>query len=92
MKYPVEEYSKKIDGDGYSISIYGFYDKEWNSWRYSWSVQTVGSYMASGGYMDDNSVVYPTKESALESAIGMVVGQDTQKKRDMIMEILLEIK
>ena len=88
----IEEYSKKIDGDGYSISIYGFYDKEWNSWRYSWSVQTVGSYMASGGYMDDNSVAYPTKESALESAIGMVVGQDTQKKRDMIMEILLEIK
>ncbi len=88
----IEEYSKKIEGDGYSISIYGFYDKEWNSWRYSWSVQTVGSYMASGGYMDDNSVVYPTKESALESAIGMVVGQDTQKKRDMIMEILLEIK
>lgn len=88
----IEEYSKKIDGDGYSISIYGFYDKEWNGWRYSWSVQTVGSYMASGGYMDDNSVAYPTKESALESAIGMVVGQDTQKKRDMIMEILLEIK
>jgi len=88
----IEEYSKKIDGDGYSISIYGFYDKEWSSWRYSWSVQTVGSYMASGGYMNDNSVAYPTKESALESAIGMVVGQDTQKKRDMIMEILLEIK
>jgi len=92
MKYPVEEYSKKIDGDDYSINIYGFYDKEWNSWRYSWSVQTVGSYMASGGYMDDNSVAYSTKESALESVIRMVVGQDTQKKRDMIMEILLEIK
>ena len=66
MKYPVEEYSKKIDGDDYSINIYGFYDKEWNSWRYSWSVQTVGSYMASGGYVDDNSVAYSTKESALE--------------------------
>jgi len=88
----IEEYSKKIDGDGYSISIYGFYDKEWNSWRYSWSVQIVGCYMTSGGYMDDNSVAYPTKESALESAIGVIVGQDTQKKRDMIMEILLEIK
>ena len=92
MKYPLEQYSKKIDGDGYSISIYGFYDKEWNSWRYSWSVQTVGSYMASGGYMDDNSVAYPTKESALESAIGMVSGQDAQKKRELIMDIILDIE
>ncbi len=47
--------------------------------------------MGSGGYMDDNSVAYPTKEAALESTIGMVAGSDTQKKRDMIMEMLLEI-
>lgn len=87
----MKEYRKKIDAGIGSIGIYGFYDKEWKSWRYSWSCQTEGCCMGSGGYLDDNSVAYPTEESAIESAICAMAGHDMALRREMKMKIMLEI-
>ena len=85
------ESKRKIDAGIGSISIYGFYDKEWNSWRYSWSCHMEGCCMGSGGYLDDNSVAYPPEESAIESAICAMAGQDMSLRREMKMNIMLEI-
>ena len=87
----MKEYRKKIDAGIGSISIYGFCDEEWNSWRYSWSCHMEGCCMGSGGYLDDNSVAYPTEESAIESAICAMAGQDMALRREMKMKIMLEI-
>jgi hypothetical protein len=87
----MKEYRKKIDAGIGSISIFGFYDEEWNSWRYSWACQIEGCYMGSVGYENDNSVAYPTAESAIESAICAIAGQDMALRRDMKMKIMLEI-
>lgn len=86
------EYRGKVEREGFSISVYGFYDESFGSWRFSWVAQTVDCFMGSGGYNnDDDSVAYPTKESAMESAISAIAGQDVQKKRDMMIDIILEI-
>ena len=85
------ESKRKIDAGIGSISICGFYDEEWKSWRYSWSCQMEGCYMGSVGYLDDNSVAYPTEESAIESAICAMAGQDMALRREMKMKIMLEI-
>lgn len=50
-----------------------------------------GCYMGSGGYLNDNSVAYPTEESAIESAICVMAGHDIALRRDMKMKIMLEI-
>jgi len=57
----------------------------------SWSCQMEGCHMGSGGYLDDNSVAYPTEESAIESAICAMAGHDMALRRDMKMKIMLEI-
>lgn len=87
----MNEYRKTIEIEEGTITISGFYDEEWESWRYSWSSQLTGCYMESGGYMSDNSVAYPTKESALDSAICTICGFDTEKRRDMRIKIHLEL-
>lgn len=87
----MKEYQKEIKLEEGDITISGFYDEEWESWRYSWSSQQVGCYMGSGGYMSDNSVAYPTKDSALESAICAICGFDKEKRRDLRLKLQLEI-
>lgn len=87
----MKEYIEKIDTDIGTINIYGFYDEEWKSWRYSWSAEMDGCHMASGGYMWDNSVAYPTKESAVESVICVICGFDKEKRRDLRLKLQLEI-
>ena len=87
----MKEYQKEIKLDDAVITISGFYDEEWKSWRYSWSSQMEGCYMGSGGYMWDNSVAYPTKESAVESAICVICGFDKEKRRDLRLKLQLGI-
>ena len=87
----MNDYIKTIQIEDGEITISGFYDEEWESWRYSWSSQMEGCYIGSGGYMWDNSVAYPTKEVVLESVICVICGFDKEKRRDLRLKLQLGI-
>lgn len=86
----MNEYKKTFTKDETRITVYGHLDEELGAIRYDWCVEQPGAMFCSGGYGIDDEICYPTAESALTSAIN-VATNETAKRRELLMEFLLEI-
>ena len=86
-------YGETIDIDGYKVKIENFYDKDHNGEkRYSYEVKYPGGTHASGGYGDDNEIVFPTFGLAFDSALRVVcepIEKNLEKYREIKLNILL---
>lgn len=87
--------------DGVKVKIEHFYDKDYNAKRYSYEVIYSGSSIpgkrgthASGGYGNDNEIVYSTFDSAFDSALRVVcypLEANLDKYREIKLNILLDV-
>ncbi len=82
---------KVIKADKYVFTIESFYDDEYEGDRYSFSVSYPGGTHASGGYGNENEIVMPTFDIALDSAIQAISGYDKELYKRLRREISLDI-
>jgi hypothetical protein len=86
-------YAETIDIDGWEVKVEHFYDKNNNGEkRYSYEVKYPGGTHASGGYGEDNEIVFPTFDSAFDSALRVVcypIDENLGKYREIKLNILL---
>lgn len=94
-------YSEIFLIDGVKVKISHFCDKDYNGEkRYSYEVIYSGSIPgkrgthASGGYGNDNEIVYPTFDSAFDSALRVVcypLEANLDRYREIKLNILLDV-
>jgi hypothetical protein len=100
-------YAQTFDIDGMKVKIEHFCDKDHNGEkRYSYEVIYSGRFLggssipgkrgthASGGYGNDNEIVFPTFGSAFDSAIRIVcypLEANLDKYREIKLNILLDV-
>ena len=86
-------YAETIDIDGWKVKIEHFSDKDYRGEnRYSYEVKYPGGTHASGGYGEDNEIVFPTFDSAFDSALRVVcypIDENLGKYREIKLNILL---
>lgn len=75
----------------YLINIYSFYDEYYKSDRYSFEVKYPGGISVSGGYGNDNEILYSTYEIALDFAINAIAVFDKELYKKIRREINLTI-
>ena len=74
----------------YKIVIYSQTDYAFKGHRHSYTVSGAGKgYCASGGYGENNEIVFPTVESALVDSV-KYVGNGEQEIKKIKREVLLE--
>lgn len=73
----------------YKIVIYSQTDYAFQGHRHSYTVSGGKGYCASGGYGQDNEIVFPTIESALIDSLKYVT-EDENELKMIRREILLE--
>jgi hypothetical protein len=88
-------YAQTFDIDGMKVKIEHFCDKDHNGEkRYSYEVKYTSGTHASGGYGNDNEIVFPTFDSAFDSAIRVVcypLEANLDKYREIKLNILLDV-
>lgn len=74
--------------NGKLITVYKFYDDDFNADRYSYS---IGTNYHSGGYGHNNEIIYPNETTALLDALSHVVNKDDFKKikRQFLIDSIL---
>lgn len=78
--------------NGYRIEIYSKTDFEFQGHRHSYVVRKPGiGIYASGGYVENNEIVFPTVESALVDSI-KYVGNGEQEIKRIKREVLVSRK
>jgi hypothetical protein len=87
-------YAETIDIDGWFVKVEHFYDKDYNGEkRYSYEVRyPYNGIHAVGGYGEDNEIVFPTFDSAFDSALRVVcfpIEENLGKYREIKLNILL---
>ena len=86
-------YAEIIDIDDWKVKVEHFCDKNHNGEnRYSYEVKYPGGTHASGGYGKDNEIVFPTFDSAFDSALRVVcypIEENLDKYREIKLNILL---
>lgn len=77
--------------NGNRIEIYSKADYLFQAHRHSYTVRYSGGSCASGGYGDNNEIVFPTIESALLDSLKYVTTKNNLKelRREIILEGLL---
>jgi hypothetical protein len=80
---------RKINGN--RIEIYSQADYQFKSHRHSYTVKSTYGSSSSGGYGQDNEIIFPTIDSALMDSLKYVTTKDKLKKlkREIILEKLL---
>lgn len=81
------KYSETII-NGKTVTIYKFFDEEFSADRYYYS---IGTNHHSGGYGQNNEIIYPTEITALIDALSHIVDKkDFLKiKRQLLIESIL---
>lgn len=74
--------------NGKLITVYKFYDGDFNADRYSYS---IGTNHHSVGYGHNNEIIYPNESTALLNAISHIVNKDDFKiiKRQFLIDSIL---
>lgn len=80
---------RKINGN--RIEIYSQADYQFKSHRHSYTVRSTYGSSSSGGYGQDNEIIFPTIDSALMDSLKYVTTKDKLKKlkREIILEGLI---
>lgn len=73
----------------HTIKIMFFFDEDFNAARYSYEVNYVGGTNCSGGYGNNNEIVYPNLYHALISAIDSICGFDKEQFKRVTRDIKL---
>jgi hypothetical protein len=82
---------KIIKLENYIFTIQWFFDTELAKDRYSYSVSYPGGSNVSVGYGKHNEIIYPTFDSALDSAIKSVSVKDDIRYKRIRREVYLDI-
>jgi len=80
---------RKINGN--RIEIYSQADYQFKSHRHSYVVRSTYASSSSGGYGQDNEIIYPTIQSALLDSLKYVTTKEKLKglKREIMLEELI---
>ena len=87
-------YAETIDIDGWKVKVEHFCDKNYNGEkRYSYEIKYPHNGIhAMGGYGEDNEIVFPTFDSAFDSALRVVcypINENLGKYREIKLNMLL---
>ena len=87
-------YAETIDIDGWKVKVEHFCDKNYNGEkRYSYEIKYPHNGIHTmGGYGEDNEIVFPTFDSAFDSALRVVcypINENLGKYREIKLNMLL---